>query len=182
MSAFKLKSLGGCKPKSAEERFDASWMGEPNSGCWLWLGRERGSNNYGSLKVDGKNHVAHRYSYKRFVGEIPDGLYVLHRCDNPACVNPNHLFLGTIQDNTDDKVRKGRQAKGDRLSIAQKNSPKKPRGELAYNSKLSKAEVEQIRILAAERTYPQRKIAKMFGVTQALVSRIHLKGIWNDPI
>ncbi len=169
-----LRFLGGKNPKSHIERFDASYMPEPMSGCWLWLGSEKGSNGYGSIKVDGKHIPAHRYSYQRFVGEIPVGMFVCHRCDNPSCVNPYHLFVGTHQDNTNDKVRKNRQAKGKKLSDAQRKN--RPRGEKNWNSKLNQEKVNQIRSL----NMPQRKIAKIFGVSQALISKIKRKEMWND--
>ena len=167
-----LKKLGGRKPFAAEHRFDESHIPEPMSGCWLWLGALRGSNGYGALKVNGKPVVAHRYSYERHVGPIPTGMFVCHRCDNPSCVNPNHLFLGTDQDNSDDKVRKSRQAKGASLAAAQKE--KRPRGESNGNSKLTRAQVTEIRAI----NLPQRAIASRFGVTQALVSKIKRKEIW----
>jgi hypothetical protein len=144
------------------------------SGCWLWLGAEQGSYGYGRIKVNGKAMPAHKYSYQRFVGQVPDGMLVCHRCDNPACVNPYHLFIGTSQDNSDDKVRKNRQAKGNELAKAQyKNRPK---GEINGNSKLTKDQVNQIRSIDA----PQRKLANIFGVSQALISKIKRKEMWND--
>jgi hypothetical protein len=168
-----LRTLVGKKPKSHIERFEASYMPEPMSGCWLWLGAERGSNGYGSIKVADKYIQAHRYSYQRFVGEIPIGMLVCHRCDNPSCVNPYHLFLGTNQDNSDDKVRKNRQAKGKKLSDAQYEN--RPKGGKNGNSKLNKDKVNQIRSL----NLPQRKIANIFGVSQALISKIKRKEMWN---
>lgn len=170
---FNLKRLGGRKPQPPEARFDASYMPEPMSGCWLWLGTERGSNGYGSLKVDGKLIAAHRYSYQRHVSEIPAGLLVLHRCDNPACVNPNHLFLGTDQDNSDDKVKKQRQARGAALVKAQAKN--KARGEANGNSRLTSAQVEEIRAMPL----PQRAMAKKFGVSQAIISKIKRKEAWK---
>ena len=166
-----LRSLSRC---TDIERFDASYMPEPISGCWLWLGKEQGSNGYGRIKANGKYTAAHRYSYKRFVGEIPNGMLVCHRCDNPACVNPYHLFIGTHQDNTDDKVRKNRQAKGIKLAEAQYEN--RPKGELNGQSKLTQDQVNQIRSL----NMPQRKIAKIFGVSQPLISKIKRKEMWND--
>lgn len=81
------------------------------SGCWLWLGATRA--RYGAITVEGKVLRAHRAAYSAFIGEIPHGLLVLHRCDTPLCINPTHLFLGTGKTNTDDKVSKGRQARGE---------------------------------------------------------------------
>ena len=80
---------------------------EPNSGCWLWL---LGCSNdgYGKLWLNSHNKRAHRVMYELFIGPIPDELYVCHTCDNPLCVNPAHLWLGTNADNQRDSVKKGR--------------------------------------------------------------------------
>lgn len=173
MIDFKLKALGGCKPKPAEERFDASYMPEPMSGCWLWLGRERGSNGYGSIKVAGKHLQAHRYSYERFVGQIPNGLFVLHRCDNPACVNPNHLFIGTHQDNQDDKVKKGRQARGVSLGMAQRKNKK--RGQDSPISKLTWDQVNEIR----DSSEAVRVLAERFNVSTTTINNIIARRTWK---
>lgn len=79
----------------------------PEAGCWLWEGSLH-STGYGTLYWDGTTQFTHRLSYRTFRGEIPDKLYVLHRCDVRCCINPNHLFVGTHQDNMDDMVSKGR--------------------------------------------------------------------------
>lgn len=75
--------------------------------CWLWTGC-RGKKGYGKFYADGHNVQAHRFSYLLAFGPIPEGKLVLHECDNPPCVNPLHLKLGTCADNTADMVRKGR--------------------------------------------------------------------------
>ena len=80
---------------------------EDANGCWIWQ-QSSDKDGYGKIVVDGVLKRAHRLSYETFVGEIPDGLYVLHRCDVRNCVNPQHLFLGTHQDNMDDMNSKGR--------------------------------------------------------------------------
>lgn len=86
------------------------YIPEPNTGCWLWCGTLN-QNGYGKIlrRVHGEVS-AHRLFWTAHRGPIPDGLWVLHRCDTPACVNPAHLFLGTIQDNTYDMIAKGRAA------------------------------------------------------------------------
>jgi hypothetical protein len=96
-------------PKSypIEERLEAHSMPEPMTGCTLWIGGST-PKGYGSLGFLGTTRPAHRVSYMVHVGPIPDGLHVLHRCDTPACINPDHLFLGTNTDNVRDKVSKGR--------------------------------------------------------------------------
>lgn len=83
------------------ESFEEKISPEPNSGCWLWTGFEYG-NGYGGVKRRPRVILAHRYAWELFVGEIPDSMNVLHRCDTPKCVNPQHLFLGTHLDNMRD--------------------------------------------------------------------------------
>lgn len=102
-------------------------------------------------------------SYKFFVGPIPDGMEVLHKCDNPQCVNPDHLFLGSQKDNMDDMNRKGRGAKGD------KNGRRK----------LNSNEVAEIRSLYAAGKLYQYQIAEKFGVKQSVVSEIVNGKIWR---
>ncbi len=79
--------------------------------CWTWTG-SLGKWGYGHFRVDSKTMLAHRVSWMLHNGEIPNGLFVCHHCDNPKCVNPEHLFLGTHQDNIDDMMSKGRYVSG----------------------------------------------------------------------
>lgn len=92
------------------QRFWDKVSPEPNSGCWLWTGGAD-SNGYGRFGIPKayKTTLTHRYSYSALV-KPADGQFVLHRCDNPACCNPNHLFLGDQTDNMRDMARKGRNA------------------------------------------------------------------------
>jgi hypothetical protein len=85
--------------------------------CWLWTaGKFR--RGYGRVDFCGKSTGSHRYSWRIHFGNIPNGLCVLHRCDNPPCVNPDHLFLGTRTDNMTDRDHKGRQSKGEHRPLA----------------------------------------------------------------
>jgi len=94
---------------------------EPMSGCWLWTGRYI-TTGYGALK-GGVTQLAHRAMWRAHHGEIPRGLFVLHRCDVRCCVNPAHLFLGTAQDNTKDMVRKGRHWAPPKLAACRRGHP-----------------------------------------------------------
>ena len=87
-------------------RFNDSYVPEPMTGCWLW--EKAIVKGYGQLKVKGKSVKAHRLSYALFVGPIENGLLVCHKCDTTQCVNPEHLFIGTVKDNKLDEIKKGR--------------------------------------------------------------------------
>lgn len=94
------------------EVMDRFWSKVDRSGeCWIWTAY-RDSFGYGNFKVDGVNCYAHRICYELEHGSIPEGMCVLHRCDNPSCVNPEHLFLGTHRDNVKDKISKRRHCIG----------------------------------------------------------------------
>lgn len=98
--------------KSAEERFLQNISVNSSNGCWEWTaGREK--TGYGFFTVRSRKFRAHRFSYEMHKGEIPEGLLVCHSCDNPSCVNPDHLWVGTQKDNMEDKVRKGRSSFGE---------------------------------------------------------------------
>lgn len=90
--------------------FESLSVPEPNSGCLLWIGSTN-RKGYGQFNTGYTTAAAHRIAYERAFGPIPEGLCVCHRCDTPACVNPDHFFVGTIEDNNKDMARKGR-AKG----------------------------------------------------------------------
>jgi len=89
-----------------KKRFESKIKVIPETGCWEWQGG-RDKTNYGQFSYK-NNRAAHRSAYELYVDDIPEGLIVCHKCDNPPCVNPDHLFLGTFKDNTQDCIKKGR--------------------------------------------------------------------------
>lgn len=101
---------------SVKRRIELNTVKTEN-GCWEWQKRTD-KNGYGVITVNDTTLRAHRVSYEEFVGEIADGLHVLHKCDNPTCINPEHLFLGTNAENMKDKVNKGRHAFGEKAGHA----------------------------------------------------------------
>ena len=152
----------GTKPKSIIERFESKVELIPFSTCHWWVGAANHV-GYGKLFVNGKFHGAHRVSYRLYVGDIPEGMLVCHKCDNPSCVNPDHLFLGTFKSNAADMVQKGRD--------------KPERGENNCWSKLSEAKVLAIRELQGKLS--SRKIGKLYGVCKTTVLRIHNREKWK---
>ncbi len=146
---------------SQESLFEKHTIPEPNSGCLLWIGGF-GENDYGVAHIAGTHGLstaAHRIAWTLYRGEIPKGMCVLHRCDNPPCVNVNHLFLGTQSDNMKDAGRKGRMKKGS----------------AHHNAKISDADVVAIR----SSTGLQRDIAKKFGISRTNVSIIRSGKGWR---
>jgi hypothetical protein len=138
------------------------------SGCWGWAGcrEKKGYGNTG-VGLKGRPDRTHRVAYRLFCGPIPPHLHVLHRCDNRACVRPDHLFLGTNLDNVKDMVSKGRQARGERHS--RRTRPERvPRRERSGQARLSAAAVRDIRERAAAGVL-QKALAKEHGVSRALV-------------
>jgi hypothetical protein len=142
-------------------RFDAQHTPEPNSGCFLWTGY-LAPNGYGELRIDGSKMSAHRASWVLHRGQIPGGMFVCHKCDNRACVNPDHLFLGTQKDNMRDAASKGR------MNPNQK-------GERNRAAKLKQDDVLFIR-KSSERGVA---LALRFNVSQALVTMIRKGRVWN---
>lgn len=142
------------------ERFWQNVLAEPNSGCWLWMGSV-GEHGYGQIAKDGGPKMAHRISYKMHHGNIPDGLWVLHKCDTRSCVNSEHLYAGTAADNMRDKVSRCRQ-----------NSV---RGEAAGRAKLSTADIKKIRSL----TGPSEEIGRLYGVSGHQIGMIRRRESWK---
>ena len=142
-------------------RFSTKW--EERNGCWVWTAGRRAL-RYGQFWIGGEEHAAHRAAWMLYRGKIPNDMHVCHRCDEPLCVKPSHLFLGTHAENMADMDAKGR-----RVILC---------GEENGNAKLSEDQVQQIRRLCAE-GWQQRDIAGAFGVVQTAVSAIWTGRKWG---
>lgn len=136
--------------------------------CWEWIGC-KDAHGYGEFptKFRKKHTRGHQMSWIIHFGEIPDGLGVLHRCDNPSCVNPKHLFLGTQADNNRDMNEKGRRRS---RFLYGENHPQ--HGTNSKFHKLTEDQVKEIRRLKLTGEYTLREIAEMFGVTHGVINNI----------
>lgn len=149
-------------PLSAAEKIEHYSMPEPNTGCWLWLGSDAGDKEHrAKVWIDGRSQYAARVSFRAYRGVFASHLKVLHRCDTPACVNPDHLFLGTMLDNAQDRDNKKRR------------TPLK--GEQIGTAIISAEQVKQIR----EATGTQKEIGARFGIDQTTVSLICSRKLWK---
>lgn len=127
-------------------RVDSS--GGPDS-CWPWLGHLYPT-GYGRVQIEGKPRYAHRTAYWLANNHDPSRRFVCHRCDNPCCCNPRHLWLGTPRENMEDRDRKGRNGQ----------------------TRLAAGEIRAIRELYTTGKYPQSRLAEMFGINQSHVCRL----------
>lgn len=125
--------------------------------CWIWIGAKN-NKGYGQIMVNKRLIAAHRYSYFLQKGSIPKDNHILHKCDNPSCVNPQHLWVGTNNDNVQDRVNKGREA--DR------------KGEKNPNAKITYEIATKIRKMYKTRNYKVYILGQMFGVNRNVIGRI----------
>lgn len=140
--------------------------------CWRWTAR-RNANGYGTLKVNGRQWLAHRVAWALTVGTDPGPLLVCHHCDNPGCVNPAHLFVGTASDNAQDMVRKGRAhlQKHPELSPYTLYPGSRPKGERNGRARVTEAVVTEIRAMRAG-GMSQAAIGRKVGLSQQQISHI----------
>lgn len=139
------------------ERFTGKFIPEPNSGCWLW--ENATDHGYGVFSLEGKSWRAHRAAWMLFNGPIPNGLFVLHRCDTRCCVNPRHLYLGTHADNMRDMTTRNRQACGTRQGL----------------SKLTDDDVGVIRSSGE----PKKALAREYGVAPVTIRDLLARRTWR---
>lgn len=163
------KKCNSCNRRTpALERFwskvnkDGPIMSGMDAPCWIWIGGKN-KQGYGTFRANDSTIRAHRFSYEIHNGPISKGHDVLHRCDNPSCVRPNHLFTGTDQDNNDDMKQKGRDCKGEDRPVA----------------KLTNKEVVEIRKIYSEGGISYRNLGKQFGVHKGTVCHIVTNRTWR---
>lgn len=148
------------------ERFEEKFIPVTESGCWLWTGTiAENTIGYGLAGFRNYTRSAHRLAYELYIGPIPDGMHVLHKCDVPSCVNPNHLWLGTHRDNMRDMVRKGR-ARNSGLGLP---------GETNGNSKLTEEKVRAIYVAKES----EHVLAQKYGISRPMVSKIRRDEFWT---
>lgn len=154
-------------PKNTPETFwsKVKVRADPRA-CWNWTGYI--SHGYGRLSWKGLMSLAHRVAYELAYGDAPGELNVLHSCDNPACCNPSHLFLGTPLDNARDRALKGRNGHGCGLL-----------GERHPSAKLTQEQVFEIRLLHSAGDKTLKMLAERFGTSRSQISRIILRQNWR---
>lgn len=140
------------------------------NGCWIWR-KSKSWNGYGRFATGGGGNArAHRISYAVFIGPIPAGLEVCHKCDVRSCVNPDHLFVGSRTDNLQDASRKGR--------LSRTHGKK---GSAHPAAKLTEDQIDEILILLAEGK-PKAEIGRLFGVTDRIILLIHRGELWKHVL
>ena len=156
-SRFKRYGNTNLQRKSIYERLDNNSIPVTESGCLIWTGPVN-HEGYGHISYNGKSSRVHMVSYELNYGKIPNGLIVCHKCDIPSCFNPNHLFLGTNQDNMKDRDNKGRQY--DRTGI--RNG----------RAKLDIDKANQIRKIFSSQKISKAKLGRIYGVSLPTISDV----------
>lgn len=151
---------GHNRRRSAVERFWEKVNKDAPNGCWEWTGSQHDF-GYGSIYVNNKMMLTHRFSYELHNGPIPPNMFCCHTCDNPRCCNPQHLFLGSNNDNVSDMIKKGRDSRG------------------TGSAKLTEAQVIEIRQKYAQGSVTHMELASEYGLDRSSVSSIIRRRTWS---
>lgn len=151
-------------PELLPARIDDKIIPEALTGCWIWWGAIQ-SSGYGNLWDGTRFKRAHRFVWERLIGEIPEGMILCHRCDNRACVNPIHMFIGDHKTNMRDMVAKGRSLVGDLNPMT--------------NARLTVQFVQDIRRRYLEGGVTQKQLSVIYKVTPQTISAIVLRKRWQ---
>jgi len=149
-------------------RFESKFMKKSGDECWSWLASK--SDGYGNFRFRNKILKSHRMAWEIYIGKIPHNLFVLHKCDNRSCVNPDHLFLGTNVDNMKDMVKKGRSKIFSEIHSGEGN----------IHAKLKEKNIEEIRKMCKSGKYTRSYIAEKFNISSNHVFRISHNLSWKD--
>ncbi len=152
--------------QTLDELFEVAVEKLTESGCWIWMGR-LDKYGYGAINWNGKEYKAHRLSYQHFEGEIPLNHGICHKCDNPSCVNPTHLFVGTQLDNVRDMHAKKR--------------ANKAFGENSSKAILTEANVREIRLMI-QQNFTNVEIARKFNISAEAICGIKANRNWRHVI
>lgn len=158
---------------TSQEFAERFWASADRSGgpdaCWPWM-KARMIKGYGAIRVSGKHYNAQKIAWMLTHGPVPVGLLVCHHCDNPPCINPAHLFVGTARDNVLDCVRKGRN--GSRCNY--------PKGEAHVKAKLTEVQVRELRASWVSGSIGSTVMARRYGITPTTVIAIVRGQLWKD--
>jgi len=166
--------------KTADERF---WekVSKNEDGCWEWIAGKNGTMGYGSFSFEGRQYQAHRWIYEQLNGKQAVGIEVCHHCDNPKCVRPDHLFVGTKSDNMLDCASKGRNAmqrNPQRSRLREGQHLWQAKGERQGHAKLTQEMVLSIRGMA-QSGVRVAAIAEQYGVHPAHIRKLVLRKAWG---
>lgn len=139
-------------------------MSHMTTPCWVWTG-SKNKQGYGNFEINSQSTKAHRFSYLLYYGELPFDRDICHSCDNPSCVNPEHLFAGTTKDNILDMEEKGRSYH--------------PKGSNHGLTHLNENDVLKIRELRKEKNTTYKELAIMYKVGQTTIARIIKREYWK---
>lgn len=148
------------------ERLEEKYVEDDDTNCWEWTAATNKS-GYGRIRIDDVLRYAHRVSYRIHVGDLDDGAQVNHRCHNPRCINPDHLYSGTQKDNIEDAIEQGEFLES------------KPRAQDNPNTVLTEEQVREIRQLYRETDHTQRSLASKFDVSKGAIQDVLERKSWD---